>query len=403
AYPLNAHSEKKTAVLIVAAGSGERMGGAGPKQYFVLHGMSLLERSVRAFQANAQIGEIRVMIHPDHRTYYDKACSHLGLGEPLIGGASRQESVRNGLKAMSAHAPQYILVHDAARPFVSQQLIDRVIHALNHSQGVIPVIPVTDTLKEVIGQHVTATPIRSTMRAVQTPQGFNFQALLQAHLRFADASATDDASLLEMDGIDVTVVEGEAINRKLTTPDDWQWAQMQEQETMAYATGQGFDVHRFIAHSPDVAPSERVVRLGGISIAHTHRLEGHSDADAVLHALTDALLGTVGAGDIGQHFPPSDAKWKGADSEVFLTEAMKKLTLEGAKLQHVDITILCEAPKIGPHREKMRAHLAQLLKLPLKRVNVKATTTERLGFTGREEGLAAMAIATVSLAEEAAV
>ncbi len=395
---MNAHSEKKPAVLIVAAGSGERMGEGGPKQYRPLGGQAVLCHAIRAFQAHPGIGEVRVVIHPDHRADYDVACGSLGLPEPVMGGKTRQESVLHGLKALAENAPERVLVHDAARPFITESLISRVLEGMRHSPAVIPVIPVVDTLKEVIGQHVTGTPIRSTMRAVQTPQGFHFAPLLKAHERFAGTGATDDAMVMELAGHDVTVVEGEMRNRKLTTPDDWRWAQREREENMVIVTGQGFDVHQFVAH-PDGTPEDaRVVRLGGVSIPHSHRLEGHSDADAVLHALTDALLGAAGAGDIGQHFPPSDAKWKGADSEIFLKEALAKVQSEGGRVQHVDVTILCEAPKIGPHRDAMRSRLASLLGLAEKRVNVKATTTETLGFTGRREGLAAMAVATVAFA-----
>lgn len=381
--------------LIVAAGAGERMGGDVPKQYRMLGGEPVLRHAVRAFMSHPVIREVRVVIHAAHRAFYEAACGEMGLLEPIIGGDTRQASVLNGLKALESDAPQWVLVHDAARPFVSEVLISRVLDGLRHSPAVIPVIPVIDTLKEVIGQHVTGTPIRSTMRAVQTPQGFHYAALRNAHDRFAGTGATDDAMVMEMAGLDVTVVEGELRNRKLTTPEDWVWAQAEKESAMVIATGQGFDVHKFVPHPENTPEPEKTLRLGGIVIPHTHQLEGHSDADAVLHALTDALLGAAGAGDIGQYFPPSEAKWKGADSEIFLKEALTKLSTEGGILQHVDITILCEAPKIGPHREAMRTRLATMLSLPEKRVNVKATTTETLGFTGRREGLAAMALATV--------
>ena len=380
--------------LIVAAGAGERMGGEVPKQYRLLAGEAVLAHAVRVCKAHPAIREVRVVIHPAHRALYEAACGSMGLPEPIIGGETRQASVMNGLKALETDAPQWVLVHDAARPFLSEALISRVLDGLRRSPAVIPVIPVIDTLKEVIGQHVTGTPIRSTMRAVQTPQGFHYAALHKAHERFAGTGATDDAMVMEMAGQDVTVVEGELRNRKLTTPEDWVWAKAEKESAMVIATGQGFDVHKFMPHPDNTPESEKIVQLGGIAIPHTHRLEGHSDADAVLHALTDALLGAAGAGDIGQHFPPSEAKWKGADSEIFLKEALAKLTAEGGVVQHVDITILCEAPKIGPHREAMRSRIAEMLGLPEKRVNVKATTTETLGFTGRREGLAAMALAT---------
>jgi len=384
-------------VLIVAAGTGERMGGGGPKQYRRLAGEPVLRHTVKAFLGAPGVGEVCVVIHPEHRDAYDEACAGLELAEPIIGGVTRQQSVLNGLLALADKAPEWVLVHDAARPFVSLPLIARVMAGLRLSSAVIPVIPVVDTLKEVIGQHVTGTPIRSTMRAVQTPQGFHFAPLLKAHQRFAGTGATDDAMVMELAGHEVSVVQGEERNRKLTTSQDWQWAVAQLEAHMRTVTGQGVDVHRFVPHGDDVPEARKVVRLGGIDIPHSHRLEGHSDADAVLHAVTDALLGTVGAGDIGQHFPPSDPQWKGADSEIFLREALAAVQREGGEVEHVDVTILCEAPKIGPHRAAMQARMAKLLGLPEKRVNIKATTTEMLGFTGRREGLAAMALATVCL------
>lgn len=411
---LNAHIDKNTLALIVAAGAGERMGGDVPKQYRLLNGQSMLQRSIAAFLHHPAIAEVRVVIHPQHLALYEEQCGNLGLGKVILGGMTRQESVFLGLQALQDSPPHLVLIHDAARPFVSATIIDRVLSVLADAPAVIPAIEIVDTLKQVDGSRVISTPDRASLRAVQTPQGFHYSALHHAHERYKHQTVTDDATLMEKMGVPVAIVQGDVHNRKLTTPHDWQWATMQETgmkqnitntnemtnatgiaATVITATGQGVDVHQFVPHPDGTPEAQRIVRLGGICLPHTHRLEGHSDADAVLHALTDAILGAAGAGDIGQHFPPSDAKWKGADSVLFLQESLKLLQREQGMLQHVDVTILCEAPKIGPHRAAMRTRLAELLGLPEKRVNVKATTTEGLGFTGRREGLMAMAIASV--------
>lgn len=395
---MNDHSSINAAVLIVAGGVGERAGEGLPKQYRLLAGKPVLRHTVERFLGHPGITHVQVVIHPSHGELYKQACEGLPLPPPVMGGESRQQSVFHGLKALPP-GTERVLIHDAARPFVSASVIDGVLASLRDHPAVIPVGPARDAVYLIDHGHFRPAPWIGHFLGAQTPQGFHLPLILQAHERFADRIFRDDGSLVEALGVALTLSSGEADNLKLTFAEDFEWAEWKMGKETVIATGQGFDVHRFVAH-PEGAPEEAcVVRLGGISIPHTHRLEGHSDADAVLHALTDALLGAAGAGDIGQHFPPSDEKWKGADSEIFLKEALAKMRGEGGSLQHVDVTILCEAPKIGPHRDTMRARLAALLGLPEKRVNVKATTTETLGFTGRREGLAAMAVATVAFKE----
>jgi 2-C-methyl-D-erythritol 4-phosphate cytidylyltransferase/2-C-methyl-D-erythritol 2,4-cyclodiphosphate synthase len=319
---------------------------------------------------------------------------------PVMGGDTRQRSVLNGLGALAAQAPDRVLIHDGVRPFVSAALVDRVLAALEEgAAGAIAALPVADTLKRAApDQRIAATLERAGLWRAQTPQGFVFAQILAAHQAAAAAGRhdlTDDAAVAEWAGLPVALVEGSETNRKLTTAEDLAMAAKEAaQETAALSagiadvrTGQGCDVHRF-------APGDHVW-LCGVKIPHTHALEGHSDADAPLHALTDALLGAIGDGDIGQHFPDTDPRWKGAPSHLFLAEAAARVRAQGAAIANVDLTILCEAPKIAPHRDAMRARIAEVLQIDVARVAVKATTTERLGFTGRREGLAALATATV--------
>ena len=302
--------------------------------------------------------------------------------------------MRNGLEALEAHAPDRVLIHDAVRPFVTADIIDRVLDALAHAPGAIAAVPVADTLKQAgPGQRIAATLERAGLWRAQTPQGFRFAEILAAHAAAAAAGKTDltdDAAVAEWAGLPVALVMGAETNRKLTTAEDLAMAEPTG-IVPDVRTGQGFDVHRF-------APGDHVW-LCGVRIAHTHALEGHSDADVALHALTDALLGAIGAGDIGQHFPDTDPRWKGAASHLFLSEALRLVRAQGGSIGNVDVTILCEAPKIAPHREAMRRRIAEILGLDEARVSVKATTTEGLGFTGRREGIAALATATVVLGQ----
>jgi 2-C-methyl-D-erythritol 4-phosphate cytidylyltransferase / 2-C-methyl-D-erythritol 2,4-cyclodiphosphate synthase len=391
-----------TAVLIVAAGRGTRAVGASgdqPKQYQRLDGISVLARTVAAFATDIRIHTIQVAIHADDRALYDAALGPLvhRCRPPVIGGVTRQASVLAGLEALADANPARVLIHDAARPFVTAATIGRVLDALVLSPGAISALPIADTLKRANADGVSEGTIdRTGLWAAQTPQGFQYAAIIDAHRKAAAACRhdfTDDAAIAEWAGLKVKLVAGSARNVKLTTRDDFATAEQALSGMAASAattdvrTGTGFDVHRFEAGD--------AVWLCGVRIPHTHKLEGHSDADVGLHALTDAILGALGDGDIGQHFPPSDMQWKGAVSHMFLRDAVRRVHDRGARITNVDVTLLCEAPKISPHRTAMRGELAAILGLEIERVGVKATTTEGLGFTGRREGIAAMASATL--------
>lgn len=332
------------------------------------------------------------MIHADDRDLFEKASQDFELPAPVLGGATRQASVLAGLTALEAMAPNLVLVHDAARPFASPTLVDRAIAAGRESGAAVPALPVSDTVKEVDADgRIVRTLDRGTLRIVQTPQAFEFKALLAAHRRAQEAGLTDfsdDAALAEWAGISVTTFEGESTNMKLTTPDDFVRAQNLTR-LGDIRTAMGFDVHAF-------GPGDHIM-LGGVRIQFDRTLAGHSDADVVLHALVDALLGALAEGDIGQHFPPSDQKWKGARSDVFLKFAVDRVAARGGEIAHLDLTVVCEAPKIGPHRDVIRTRIAEIAGIEVSRVSVKATTSEGLGFTGRGEGIAAYATATVRL------
>jgi 2-C-methyl-D-erythritol 4-phosphate cytidylyltransferase/2-C-methyl-D-erythritol 2,4-cyclodiphosphate synthase len=377
----------RIAALIVAAGRGERAGGASPKQYRALAGRPMLRRSVEAFAERADL--IQVVIGADQGREYEAAMADFDCLPPVGGGAARQQSVRNGLEALARHKPDLVLIHDAARPLVSSALIDRAIEALADADAAIPLLPVADTLKRETNGTWTTVPRDGLLRA-QTPQGFRYDAILKAHREFAARDLTDDMALAELAGLKIASIAGEDINMKITTPQDFATAERLLGAGGDFRTGFGFDAHKF-------APGDHIW-LCGVKIAHDKTLEGHSDADAGLHALTDAILGAVGAGDIGQHFPPTDAKWRGAPSCVFLEHAKTLAREAGGTLVHCDVTLICERPKIAPHREAMRARIAEMLSLDIARVSVKATTTEGMGFTGRREGIAAQAVATVRFA-----
>ncbi|OJX81350.1 bifunctional 2-C-methyl-D-erythritol 4-phosphate cytidylyltransferase/2-C-methyl-D-erythritol 2,4-cyclodiphosphate synthase [Magnetospirillum sp. 64-120] len=377
----------KTVALVVAAGRGRRFGGDIPKQYQSLNGRPILRHSLARLAADPSIAAIRVVIHPDDRELYDEAARGLALLEPVHGGETRQDSVRLGLESLASLSPDKVLIHDGARPFVDEALVGRVIAALDRHDGAIPAVAVADTLKKGADGLVQTTIDRQGLWRAQTPQGFRFGPILQAHLAVAGNELTDDSSVAEHAGLRVALVTGAEGNFKITTNDDLARAQAAFAGPGYTCVGNGFDVHRF-------APGTGVW-LCGILVPHDFSLEGHSDADVALHALTDAILGAVGAGDIGAHFPPTDPRWKGASSDRFLTHAANLVQGLGGKIQHVDVTVICERPKVGPHRPAMRLKLGEILGLPLSRVSVKATTTEGLGFTGRREGIAAQASATV--------
>ena len=387
-------TSRSIAAIVVAAGRGERARqgeGGGPKQYAPLKGKTVLDHAVAAFAGHPAIGSVTVVIHPDdHALYTQSVMERETLRPPVEGGETRQASVLAGLQSLAASPPDYVLIHDAARPAVSAEVIDRVCDGLAPGSGVLAAVPVADTLKSVADGTVVGTVDRTGLWAAQTPQGFDFPALLQAHreARKSGRDFTDDAGIAEWAGMAVRVSVGSRANMKITQAGDLGivGAMMGTEDI---CTGSGFDVHGF-------EPGDGVT-LGGCFIAHTAKLKGHSDADVVLHALTDALLGAVGAGDIGQHFPPSDPQWRDADSARFLAHALDLVTERGGRLVNLDLTIICEAPKIGPHRDAIRARVAELCGLAADRVNIKATTTEGLGFTGRREGIAAMASANVAL------
>ena len=384
--------ESAVVALVVAAGRGDRAGRGLPKQYANIAGEPMLRRTLVALLSQRTIDAAIVVIGPDDAPLYADAVSGLtGLMPPATGGPTRQQSVRNGLEALAAYGPRLVLVHDAARPFVSSELIARVAAACDAGHGAIPVLPVTETVKRVRSGVIAETLSRDDLATAQTPQGFPFAALLDAHRRATQDrhDLTDDAAVAALAGLPVRVVEGDRNNMKLTHPGDFDAAERILAAAMETRTAQGFDVHGF-------GPGE-AVWLCGVRIPHDWALAGHSDADVGLHALTDALLGTIGDGDIGQHFPPSDPQWKGASSDRFLADAVRRVKARGGRVLHLDVTLVCERPKIGPHREQMRQVIAGLAGVTIGRVSVKATTTERLGFTGREEGIAALAVATIEL------
>ena len=376
----------RIAALVVAAGRGTRLGGEAPKQYQMLAGASLLRRSLALFVTHSRIGEVRAVIHPDDASRYDEAASGLGLAAPVAGGATRQESVRLGLEALASDPPDLVLIHDAARPLTPPALLDRVIDALATHDGAVPALALADTLKRGEDRRVIATVPRDGLFRVQTPQGFRFSMILDAHRRLAGAELTDDAAVAEAAGLAVALVPGDEEAVKITTSDDLAQARRSLAETRI---GTGFDVHR-------LGPGDHVW-LCGVRLPHDRGLIGHSDADVGLHALTDAVLGAIGAGDIGQHFPPTDPQWRGAASFRFLEHAAGLVRSRAGRIVNVDVTLICERPKVGPHREAMCARVAEILGLAADRVSVKATTTEQLGFTGRGEGIAAQAVATVLL------
>jgi 2-C-methyl-D-erythritol 4-phosphate cytidylyltransferase / 2-C-methyl-D-erythritol 2,4-cyclodiphosphate synthase len=382
------------AAVVVAAGRGLRAGGDRPKQYRQILGEPVIRPSLAALATHGDISLVQPVVHPDDATLYQTAIVGLDLLAPVPGGATRQASVRAGLEALAPRRPELVLVHDAARPFASAALITRAIAAARASGAAVPVLPIADTVKTVdAAGTVTGTVDRAQLRMVQTPQAFGFAALLAAHRRAQTAGRddfTDDAALAEWAGLKVTTFEGEAGNVKLTTTDDFMRAEAAKLAGLSdVRTGFGFDVHQF-------GDGDHVM-LGGVRIAHSRGLSGHSDADIVLHALVDAILGALADGDIGVHFPPSDPQWRGASSDRFLAFAVERLRTRGGRIAHLDITVVCEAPRIGPHRDAIRVRIAEIAGVPVERVGVKATTSEKMGFTGRGEGMAAFANATVRL------
>ncbi len=376
--------------LVVAAGRGTRLGAPLPKQYLPLAGRAVLRYSLEALADHPAIDAVRVVFNPQDAALYDAAASGLALMPPVAGGAARQDSVRLGLESLADAAPQRVLIHDGARPFLDRGTVDRVLAALDEAPGAIPALALKDTVKRGADGRIVETLDRAQLWRAQTPQGFRYAPILAAHRAAAGSDLSDDAAVAERAGLGVRLVAGSEANFKVTTAEDLvQAEQVIRARQGDIRTGQGFDVHAF-------GPGDRVW-LCGVEVAHEHGLVGHSDADVGLHALTDAILGALGAGDIGLHFPPGDPQWRGAPSRRFLRHAAGLVAAAGGSIGHVDVTLICERPKIGPHRAAMVARIAEILALDPSRVSVKATTTEGLGFTGRSEGIAAQAIATLRL------
>lgn len=387
----------KNVVVIVAAGRGERLGTVGgPKQYRLLAGMSILQHTISQFSQHEDIHAIQVVIHKDDTKLYENAVhAHDKVLKPVTGGASRQESCKAGVDAVHKHGFENVLIHDAARPFVSQSTIGNVLNGIEDGLGTLPATAIADTVKKADDNNLVLDTIsRNNLYLAQTPQGFKLSDIYAAHAKAAIHNPdgfTDDAAVAEDAGMSVKLVEGNADNFKITTKDDL----LQAEEKLSMnslipdvRTGSGYDVHT-------LGPGDKVI-LCGLEIPHSQSLQGHSDADVGLHALTDALLGTIGAGDIGSHFPPSDPQWKGASSDRFIEHAVKLVREAGGAITNMDVTIICEAPKIGPYREAMREQVSQICNVELSRVSVKATTNEKIGFIGREEGIAAIATVSVS-------
>ncbi|MCI5043800.1 MAG: bifunctional 2-C-methyl-D-erythritol 4-phosphate cytidylyltransferase/2-C-methyl-D-erythritol 2,4-cyclodiphosphate synthase [Aquisalinus sp.] len=396
-------AESLNAAIIVAGGVGARARQADmadlPKQYQMLAGQAVIAHTLQAFLSSPHINVVQPVIAAGAEEIYEQATAHLDrkkLRAPVAGGATRQHSVSNGLQALQNRDISRVLVHDAARPFATNRVIENVVTALGEHNAVIAAIPVTSTLKKVSQDTgiITGTIDRDGVWQAQTPQGFDYEELRRLHETYHDLELTDDAALFEHDGQSVAICQGDAHNIKITLPEDFDLAEsiIRMTRTYEFRTGQGFDVHRF--------ESGDGVTLCGVTIPHNRRLKGHSDADVAMHALTDAILGAIGAGDIGFHFPPSDPQWRGAPSQLFLEKACDLVHARQGQLTHCDLTIICEQPKVNPHRDEMRVKLAEIMNCAVDRVSVKATTTEKLGFTGREEGISALATATVKLPTE---
>ncbi len=385
---------ERTAAILVAAGRGLRAGAGGPKQYRVIGGQTVIFRAMEPFSRHPDVFAVQPVVNPDDAALFNEAVVGLRHRPPTNGGATRQASVRAGLEALASEKPDIVLIHDAARPFATEALISRAIDAVGRTGAAIPVVPVTDTIKLTgASGDVEATPDRALLRIAQTPQVFRFDVILDAHRRAARegrSDFTDDAAIAEWAGLTVATFEGDPANMKLTTPEDF----VREEARLAsqlgdIRTGTGYDVHAF-------GEGDHVM-ICGVRVPHTKGFLAHSDGDVGLHALVDAILGALADGDIGSHFPPVDPQWKGASSDRFLKYAVDRVAARGGRIANLEVTLICERPKIGPLRDTMRAKIAEISGVNISRIAVKATTSERLGFTGREEGIAATASATIRL------
>jgi 2-C-methyl-D-erythritol 4-phosphate cytidylyltransferase/2-C-methyl-D-erythritol 2,4-cyclodiphosphate synthase len=385
-------SRNRIVALVVAAGSGSRSGAALPKQYALLGGKALLAQAVDRL-AHPSIDQVRVVIGPGQEELYLAAIGERPLPPPITGGETRRQSVRNGLEAIASDGgADIVLIHDAARPLLPAAVVERLLEALQGADGAVPALPMVDSMAR-LGDSLGESVPRENIVRVQTPQAFRFEAILAAHRSWSrEAEPTDDGQVARAAGLTVATVEGDPMLDKITFADDFARAELALSSLLVSRTGLGFDVHAFAAGEE--------LRLGGLLIPHERGLKGHSDADVVLHAVTDALLGAAGEGDIGDHFPPSDPQWRRAPSSRFVEHARDLIERRGGRIDHLDVTVICEEPRIGPHRQAMREAIAAMLAVPARRISVKATTTERLGFTGRGEGIAAQAVATVRLPED---
>ncbi|MGI4733187.1 MAG: bifunctional 2-C-methyl-D-erythritol 4-phosphate cytidylyltransferase/2-C-methyl-D-erythritol 2,4-cyclodiphosphate synthase [Janthinobacterium lividum] len=384
-------SPPRTVALLMAAGTGARIGGDVPKQFLTLGDASIVAHAFRALAGHPAVGDVVVVTGADQVATMRQALAGIASAAVriVVGGTTRRASVEAGLDALADDPPVRVLIHDAARPFLPPDVVDRLLAALHDHDGAIPALPVADTLVRWDGQ-LGETVDRQGLYRVQTPQAFVYDAVVAAHRSWpADRDATDDAQMVRSSGLKVAIVAGDTMLEKITHPQDLSAAQARAGQATETRSATGFDVHRLEAGEE--------LWLGGVLIPHDRGLSGHSDADVALHALTDALLGTIAQGDIGTHFPPSDPQWRGASSDRFLRHAAGLIADRGGRITFVDLTLICEEPKIGPHRPAIRARVAELLDLDESRVSIKATTTERLGFTGRGEGIAAQACATVTL------
>jgi 2-C-methyl-D-erythritol 4-phosphate cytidylyltransferase/2-C-methyl-D-erythritol 2,4-cyclodiphosphate synthase len=385
---------ERTAAILVAAGRGLRAGAGGPKQYRMVGGQTVIFRAMAAFCRHPDVATVQPVVNVDDFAVFNDAVSALSHAPPANGGATRQQSVHAGLEALASIKPDIVLIHDAARPFVTEAVISRAIDAAGRTGAAIPAVAVADTIKLVgAAGDVEATPERARLRIAQTPQAFRYDVILEAHrraVREGRSDFTDDAALAEWAGLTVATFEGDPANMKLTTPEDF----IREEARLVaqlgdIRTGTGYDVHAF-------GEGDHVM-ICGVRVPHTKGFLAHSDGDVGLHALVDAILGALADGDIGSHFPPSDPKWKGASSDRFLKYAVERVTARGGRIANLEVTLICERPKIGPLRDAMRAKIAEISGVRISRIAVKATTSERLGFTGREEGIAATASATIRL------
>ena len=389
---INSHKIKKdTSVVILAGGRGKRLGGEVPKQYQLLNGISMISYSIKVFIDHPRIDTIQVVIHSEDYNLYKEATIGFDLAEPVSGGNERQNSSRIGVSKVYKNNTSYVLIHDAARPFITRKIVDQIFQKLDLGNDcVIPGIRVKDTLKRSSDQKVIETIDRSGLWYIQTPQGFNLKKIYNLHNIDEGIQYNDDASMAEKHGMEVVLVESSEMNFKITTQEDMRIAnKLLLGEQRIPRIGSGFDVHRFSKGSGII--------LCGINIPFHSSLLGHSDADVGIHAITDSILGAIGSGDIGELFPPNDPKWENSNSEIFLKDALKRVDTLGGIISNIDLTIICEEPKINPFKDEMRRNLARILKVELNQVNIKATTTEKLGFTGRREGIAAQATSCILL------